>query len=481
MGRKRMPDYRRFIAYFYEYIDGSRQRNAGFVKAEQRGGVWQIMLQLKGRRWPEEELDIWGYRRGERRYFATLLARGYPKRDCLIQKFQLPEGWTDREGKRFEELDGMWIPCGEKRCFLSQWREGTTEIAKLYKTQERTMEILKEKAEKTLEEKVTQVREEEPKKIEENSSEEKIEEVREERPEKISEEKVAEVREARPAKIPEEKPEKIPEARPAKMPEEKVAEVWEAGPEKIPEARPAKTPEEKVEEVREEGLAKMTKTGPAKMTEVRPAKKSEVRSVEISKERMAEIRKEKGTEAWQKPVWEEAVRLKREPQECLEDMKRIFDNDDKEQETKPEEESCLEQAEIPSDSQKDSSAGNRKEEEPQEASSSREWDGEWKVLQSRHPLTYPLERKEYACVGICPGDVLWLRQQGWPVGKNSFLMQGFLRYRHLLLGRSEDGSYILGVPGNQDVQTQKNARAFGYGVFQKTEQEGWGYWCREIS
>lgn len=29
-----MPEYRRFIAYFYEYIDGKKQKNAGFAKVE---------------------------------------------------------------------------------------------------------------------------------------------------------------------------------------------------------------------------------------------------------------------------------------------------------------------------------------------------------------------------------------------------------------------------------------------------------------
>ena len=119
-----MAAYRRFIAYFYEYIDGKRQRNAGFVKAEQRGGNWRISLQLKGKWWTEGELEIYGYREENNRYQTVFLAKGYPQRDCLMRKIRLPEGWTDRWGRPFEKLEGMWIPVGEKRCFISHWGEG---------------------------------------------------------------------------------------------------------------------------------------------------------------------------------------------------------------------------------------------------------------------------------------------------------------------------------------------------------------------
>ena len=41
-----MPEYRRFISYFYEYIDGKKQRNTGFAKVELRNGVWRVLFRL---------------------------------------------------------------------------------------------------------------------------------------------------------------------------------------------------------------------------------------------------------------------------------------------------------------------------------------------------------------------------------------------------------------------------------------------------
>ena len=41
-----MPEYKRFIAYFYEYINGKKQKNAGFAKVELRSGMWRILFRL---------------------------------------------------------------------------------------------------------------------------------------------------------------------------------------------------------------------------------------------------------------------------------------------------------------------------------------------------------------------------------------------------------------------------------------------------
>ncbi|MCD8023208.1 MAG: hypothetical protein LUF30_09650, partial [Lachnospiraceae bacterium] len=45
-GEEFMPEYRRFVAYFYEYIDGKKQKNAGFAKVELRNGMWRVLFRL---------------------------------------------------------------------------------------------------------------------------------------------------------------------------------------------------------------------------------------------------------------------------------------------------------------------------------------------------------------------------------------------------------------------------------------------------
>ena len=449
-----MAAYRRFIAYFYEYIDGKRQRNAGFVKAEQRGGNWRISLQLKGKWWTEGELEIYGYREENNRYQTVFLAKGYPQRDCLMRKIRLPEGWTDRWGRPFEKLEGMWIPVGEKRCFISHWGEGepqpwsVEECFAFDHAAARTPEAFlnpekqNEKPERSLD--IQFLR---------NTIQLEAAECRMQESEASGDPEKAEVSEGTKQ-------------------EETVGDMEE--------------PEISEETKMTEAVVDMEKS-----ESFAGRKESETGGGLKESEAFEEAHQE-GRSVGEMP--ENTTELHREPQECLEDMQKVLYCRD---EKWKKEELSVDQsrkgaipgnegkAVIPGNEEITEVSGKEETVPTQEEMKEREkFTGEenpvWEMLCSRHPVIRPLQDQSFACVGICPGDVLWLKQRGWPVGRNSFLMEGFLAYRHLLLGKKEDGSCILGVPGIEDARMQKKARSFGYGEFYKTGQEDFGYWCRKI-
>lgn len=56
-----MPEYRRFIAYFYEYIDGKKQKNARFAKVELRNGMWRILFRLNTETEPLRPVRAYGF------------------------------------------------------------------------------------------------------------------------------------------------------------------------------------------------------------------------------------------------------------------------------------------------------------------------------------------------------------------------------------------------------------------------------------
>ncbi len=88
------------------------------------------------------------------------------------------------------------------------------------------------------------------------------------------------------------------------------------------------------------------------------------------------------------------------------------------------------------------------------------------------------------CVMLLPCDIVRLQQENWKVGRSSFLQHGFHQYRHLLLGISGNGTYILGVPGVRNPQEDYMAQMFGYKRFKVSSERGcgqvFGYWCREL-
>ena len=51
-----MSEYRHFIAYMYEYEDGKKTKNAGFVKVNMRNGICRMQLKIRGGR--KEPMEV---------------------------------------------------------------------------------------------------------------------------------------------------------------------------------------------------------------------------------------------------------------------------------------------------------------------------------------------------------------------------------------------------------------------------------------
>ncbi len=105
-----------------------------------------------------------------------------------------------------------------------------------------------------------------------------------------------------------------------------------------------------------------------------------------------------------------------------------------------------------------------------------------RLIRSRQRF-HPFRDDEFTdCVQIKLCDLLPLQQENWKVGRSNFLQHGYYLYRHLLLGRTKDGQYILGVPGMRNQQEEYMAQLFGYNHFKIVASGGcrrrFGYWYR---
>lgn len=107
------------------------------------------------------------------------------------------------------------------------------------------------------------------------------------------------------------------------------------------------------------------------------------------------------------------------------------------------------------------------------------------LLQKRQPF-HPFSDNEITdCVQIMPGDIVRLQQDNWQVGRSSFLQHGYYQYRHLLMGRMADGTYVLGVPGIRNQQENYMAQMFGFDHFKMSRicdcGRAFGYWWRPLA
>lgn len=370
-----MSEYRRFIAYFNEYIDGKKQGSAGFVKVELRNGLWRIFLRLTVGVCPTPPIRVYGFVREEDQLLGMPLGTIRP-----VQ--QIAEEWAFRDDApvgegthRLEELSGIWIESGDGRRFVSAWDEEEIDAGRLVTETEAAEKKAAEEAEA--------------------AETEEVEEVEEE-----------------------------PEA------EVEQVDISEEGPEaeEVEEASQKEEPEAETEQIEE----------------------PEVTELEEAKDEALEI---------------EAAEV--EPETDVSGMNVTEEGEAEEKE----EEAAAEESEVQKDVSEESITehGMAVVEEL------------FRKRASFQP--FPDEAIE-SCVMILPCDIARLQQENWQVGRSSFLQHGFYQYRHLLLGKAGDGTYLLGVPGIDNPQEEYMAQMFGYEQFRRSARRdsdrNFGYWCREL-
>lgn len=104
---------------------------------------------------------------------------------------------------------------------------------------------------------------------------------------------------------------------------------------------------------------------------------------------------------------------------------------------------------------------------------------------TRFSPMYPFEDDEFDwCYQIHPQDLKCFAAHQWHLAENTFLLQGFYNYRHLIYAHRHGKNYI-GVPGQFHRREQYLAARFGFCEFKGTKRKrvtvgDYGYWLYEM-
>ena len=132
----------------------------------------------------------------------------------------------------------------------------------------------------------------------------------------------------------------------------------------------------------------------------------------------------------------------------------------------------------------------RAEEKPEEYIRRNEIEEAAKKMLSSYPKMFPFENDDrIICVRIEPQDIGQLPIDTWILANNSFLLQGYYSYRHLMLMCTGDDvrpAYLIGVPGIYRGRDEYMAQMFGFGLFKPMREcDGlrgeFGYWCISLT
>jgi len=108
-----------------------------------------------------------------------------------------------------------------------------------------------------------------------------------------------------------------------------------------------------------------------------------------------------------------------------------------------------------------------------------------RILKS-FPVMYPFRSGAIEeSVRIEPKDIGCMPIRLWSFANNRFLLHGYYCYKHLIFARLHRGGYALGVPGVYSEQESKRAASFSFKEFQpigpgKIMHGVFGYWFTEI-
>lgn len=423
-----MPEYRRFIAYFYEYINGKKQKNAGFAKVELRMGIWRILFRLTTDTAPGAPVRVYGFVRED----GYLL--GIPM-GTMQAKREMAEEWAYRadapvaKNYRFEDFAGIWVRSADDRCFLTVWDEEAVDVEKL------VLEI--------------------PQRGENAGGPAEAAPGETESGRQMSGE--AESGGAESGKI---------------MPGQAESEERSPGGAESEEMTPGTMVSGEAEsggQTSGEAMPEQAKSG--------GLPPDGVESEEMTPGEMVTGEAESGRQMSGEAMPGGAVSGIMTPGAMAsgetESGQQVSGNVQR----------SAAQGEQKSGAAGDSVVG-------YELGADRNKNGRARrdivgELMGKRQQFCPSENAEFSsCVMIMPCDIVRMQQEGWQVGRSSFLQHGFYQHRHLLLCRKRDGTYLLGVPGMRTPQEQYMAELFGFPDFMVSRvcecRKVFGYWCRPL-
>ncbi len=114
------------------------------------------------------------------------------------------------------------------------------------------------------------------------------------------------------------------------------------------------------------------------------------------------------------------------------------------------------------------------------------YEDKWNELCKKYEVIHPFgNREEY--LSLSPKDFIIFPEKYQHLVNNSFLLHGYYNYRHVILGKKEEGGkniYYLGVPGVYYEREKMVAIMFGFEGFECGEKRaiagGFGYYMRRI-
>ena len=126
-----MAEYRRFVAYIYEYVNGIKGENAGFVKVESRNGICRIQLHLQSVPKEETSLQVDGFVRTQNHVGVILLGICRVNGNIAEFKGNTPHRNFGNSDYTLDQIAGMFLEGENGSVFATAWDNEPVDVDEL--------------------------------------------------------------------------------------------------------------------------------------------------------------------------------------------------------------------------------------------------------------------------------------------------------------------------------------------------------------
>ena len=117
-----MSDYRRFIAYLYEYPNNRKGGCCGFVRVESQNGFCRMDFQIKSPSLPPEtSVTVYGFIRRSGRMYGIPLGNLLAGRSSTSGKLFTHSDAIGQTDVTLDELGGLILLCRQTGVIATQW------------------------------------------------------------------------------------------------------------------------------------------------------------------------------------------------------------------------------------------------------------------------------------------------------------------------------------------------------------------------
>lgn len=437
-----MADYRRFIAYIYEYINGDKENNAGFVKVESRTGVCRLQIQLQGITRGDTNLRVDGFVRT--RNGVEIIPLGICNVNEAMAEFKGNTPHKNFGNSEFglDQIGGMYLEGDRGSIFATAWDNDNVDVEELH----RLIQTIHKK--------------------DESESQKDAEEAKQDKNSVITNLEGKET--------PDSKADTETKAEMQVTVDKQSAEQINVQTETLVQGNSQSTESGSGDDASSSNREASHLMMQAASTEISQESSTDAASNQFSQYE----------EGFAPPEDDYSSRAANRSS-C---QNRCMNRNQNQGSGKVRAAQAAQAAQAQPYSYTQSQMNNR---QPiygrgNGLNNSSSLERKWDHLQCQYPSTDPFEDNEYVeCLQIAPKDLMYLRRDDWKFSRNNFLLQGYNNYGHLLLGKSKEGGFVLGVPGLSENQERFLANMYGFMTFKPGKAtaertEKFGYWLRPV-